>query len=149
MLPGKKFVTGNQAPFISKEFSKVFMLRSKCRNIFLNEKAEESRQKYNKQRNLCAILSKESKRNYFNPVCHGVFLSGHARGVHSAPMRKSWWENAFGMKFGTVILCNVTNKQKILVEKIFQNCSYRYDGITKHVIFLEKLCEKWLKYVFF
>ena len=36
-----------------------------------------------------------------------------------------------------------------MVEKIFQNCSYRDDDITDYVNFFEKLCEKWLKYVFF
>ena len=53
-------------------------------------------------------------------------------------MPKSW-------KFGAVILCNVTKK---VVEKN-QNCSYRDDDVTNHVIFFEKLCKKWLKYVFF
>ena len=38
------------------------------------------------------------------PFYLGVFLSDHA-GVP-----KSWQENAFDMKFGTVILCNVTKK---------------------------------------
>ena len=34
------------------------MLQSKLRNIFLKERAEESRQIYNKQRNLCVTLLK-------------------------------------------------------------------------------------------
>ena len=36
-----------------------------------------------------------------------------------------------------------------MVEKFFQNCSYSDDDITDYVNFFEKLCEKWLKYVFF
>ena len=39
------------------------------------------------------------------------------------------------MKFGTVILCNVTKK---IVEKNFQNCNYRDDDIN-YVNFFEKL----------
>ena len=59
--------------------------------------------------------------------------------------RKSWKENAFDMKYDTVILCNVTKK---MVEKSFQNCSYMDDDVTNYVNFFEKLCKKWLKYVF-
>ena len=50
------------------------------------------------------------------------------------------------MKFGTVILCNVT---KTMLDKDFQNRSYRDHDVTNYVYFLEKLCDKWLKYVFF
>ena len=49
------------------------------------------------------------------------------------------------MKFGKVILCNVTKK---MVEKNFQNCSIRDDDATNYVKFFEKLCKKWLNYVF-
>ena len=51
------------------------------------------------------------------------------------------------MKFGTDILCNVTKKK--MLEKDFQNCSCRNDDVTNYVNFFEKLCKKWLKYVFF
>ena len=50
------------------------------------------------------------------------------------------------MKFGTVILFNVTKK---MVEKKIQNCSYRDDDVTNYVNFFQKLCQKWMKYVFF
>ena len=46
------------------------------------------------------------------------------------------------MKFGTVILCNVKKKWQ-------KNCSYRDDDVTNYANFFEKLCNKWLKYVFF
>ena len=39
--------------------------------------------------------------------------------------------------------------QKKMEEKHFQNSSYRDDDITNYANFFEKLCEKWLKYVFF
>ena len=55
----------------------------------------------------------------------GVFLSDYAPGGK---------KNAFHMKFGTAILCNVTKK---LVEKKFQNCSHRDDDVTNYVNFLE------------
>ena len=49
------------------------------------------------------------------------------------------------MKFGTIILCNVT---KNVVDEYFQNCSHRDDNVTNYVNFFEKLCEKWLKYIY-
>ena len=33
--------------------------------------------------------------------------------------------------------------------KKFQHCSYGDDGVTNYVNFFEKLCEKWLKCIFF
>ena len=39
--------------------------------------------------------------------------------------------------------------QKNIVEKNFQNCSYRDDEVTNYVNFVEKKKKKWLKYGFF
>ena len=36
-----------------------------------------------------------------------------------------------------------------MVEKNIQNCSYKDDDVTNYVNVFEKLCKKWLKYVFF
>ena len=41
------------------------MLRSRLRNKFLTTKTEESKQLYNKQRNLCVTLLRKAKRNCF------------------------------------------------------------------------------------
>ena len=50
---------------MNKSLSKVVMLRSKFRNIFLKNKTEENRRNYSKQRNLCVALLRRSKRKYF------------------------------------------------------------------------------------
>ena len=42
--------------------------------------------------------------------------------AHSAPLHKSWQENAFDMKFDTVILCKVTKK---MIEKKFKIAAIR------------------------
>ena len=57
-----------------------------------------------------------------------------------------WWENAFDMKFGTVILCYVTKKNG---GKNFQNCRYRDDDITNCVNFSWKIMRKMAKIRFF
>ena len=41
------------------------MLRSKFRNRFLKEKAEESKSIYNKQKNIRVSLLHKTKRNYY------------------------------------------------------------------------------------
>ena len=65
----------------------------------------------------------------------GYFCLIMPRGVRSVhPLRKPWKENAFDMKFGTVILCNLTKK---VAEKNLENCSCRDDGVTNYVIFLK------------
>ena len=60
-----KFLRANHSKFVTKEVSKVFMLRTKLRNKFLKKKTLESRAKYNKQRNICVSLIKKAKRNYY------------------------------------------------------------------------------------
>ena len=62
----KKFVRGNQAPFMNKNFSKATMIRSKLRNYFLKNKSEESRVKYTKQRNYCVSLLRKTKKDYYS-----------------------------------------------------------------------------------
>ena len=49
------------------------------------------------------------------------------------------------MKYGTVVLRNI---KKNMIEKNLQNWSYRDDDIINYDNIFEKLCEKWLKYVF-
>ena len=64
----KKYLRGNQSPFMNKSLSNAIMLRSKFRNISLKNITEENRRNYSKQRNLCIALLLKSKRKYFgNP----------------------------------------------------------------------------------
>ena len=58
----KKYVRGNQSPFMNKTLSKAIMQRSKLRNLFLKKRTEENRNNYVKQRNLCVTLLQKSKR---------------------------------------------------------------------------------------
>ena len=50
---------------MTKSLRKIIMLHSRLRNKFLKTKTEESKQLYNKQRNLGVTLSRKAKRNYF------------------------------------------------------------------------------------
>ena len=64
----KKYVRGNESPFMNKTLSKVIMQRSKLRNLFPKKRTEENRNNYVKQRNLCATLSRKSKREFFGSL---------------------------------------------------------------------------------
>ena len=50
---------------MDKTLSKVIIQRSKLRNIFLKNRTEENRNNYAKQRNLCVILPRKSKREFY------------------------------------------------------------------------------------
>ena len=61
----KRYLRGNQSPFMNETLAKAIMHRSKLRNIFLKNRTEENRKNYAKQRNLCVTLLRKSKREYF------------------------------------------------------------------------------------
>ena len=57
----KKYVKGNQSPFMNKTLSKAIMLRTNLRNKFLKNRSNENKTNYVKQRNQC-FSSKENKK---------------------------------------------------------------------------------------
>ena len=58
----------NHATFMTKEVRKAIMIRSKLRNKFLQDKNEQSRNDYQKQRNLCVALFRKAKQQYFSSL---------------------------------------------------------------------------------
>ena len=61
----KRYLRGNQSPFMNKTLVKAIMVRSKLRDVFLKNKTEENISNYSKQRNLCVTLLQKSKKEYF------------------------------------------------------------------------------------
>ena len=61
----KKYASGNQMPFFTKELSKEIMTRFRLRNKYLKNRNEENRAIYVKQRNSCVSLLRKSKKKYF------------------------------------------------------------------------------------
>ena len=53
-------------PFFNKELSKARMMRTKLRNIFLQNRSEENRKRYTKQRNFWVSLLRKTKKRYEN-----------------------------------------------------------------------------------
>ena len=60
-----KYLRANCAPFVTKELSKANMLRSKLRNQNLKCKSEEARARFKIEENLCVILLKKTRRDYY------------------------------------------------------------------------------------
>ena len=54
--PKKKYITANQASFMTKELNKEIMTRSRLRNKFPRFRLEENKKAYNEQRNRCITL---------------------------------------------------------------------------------------------
>ena len=66
----KKHVRGNQMSFFDTELSKAIMTRTKLHNNFLQNKSEQNRKLYAKQRHFCVPLLRKVKKRLF------FFLSG-------------------------------------------------------------------------
>ena len=49
---------------MTKELSKVIMLRTRSRHQFMKMKTPEAKAKHNKQRKICVSLTRKAKRNY-------------------------------------------------------------------------------------
>ena len=62
----KKYLRGNNMPFMTKELSKAIMHRSKLRKKYLKQKNAFNKRKYNEQRNYCVSLLRRNKKKYFN-----------------------------------------------------------------------------------
>ena len=59
----KKYVRGNNKPFMTKAYSKAIMHRTRLRNKFLKNPTDSNKVLYNRQRNYCvSLLRKEKKR---------------------------------------------------------------------------------------
>ena len=52
----KKYIHGNNKPFITKALSKAIMQRTRLRNKFLKNPTNQNRLSYTKQRNFCLSL---------------------------------------------------------------------------------------------
>ena len=70
----KKHTRCNQMPFINKELSKAIMIRTKLRNIFLQNRSEENRIRYTKQRNFCVSLLRKTKKRYYENLNKKSFV---------------------------------------------------------------------------
>ena len=60
---------------MTKEFRKAISNRSRLKNKFRKIPSEENEKVYEKQRNKCVPIRKESIRNYFNKLANGNIVT--------------------------------------------------------------------------
>ena len=60
-----KYIRANNSPFMTRELRKTVMLRSKMKNIFNKNNSVVAKEAYKKQRNLCTMLLRRAKNNYY------------------------------------------------------------------------------------
>ena len=65
MMHTPQVIRANNAPFMTKELCKAFMVRSRLRNKYMEIKTAESREAYKKQRNYCTYLLRKTKKSYY------------------------------------------------------------------------------------
>ena len=63
-----KYIRGNQQPFITKEYTKAVMTRSRFRNKYLLNRTPENKFNFTQQRNFCVNLLRKIKREYYNSL---------------------------------------------------------------------------------
>ena len=61
----KKYVCGNNKPFMTKAYSKAVMQRTRFRNEFLKNPNDQNKLFYSKKRNYCVSLLRKEKKEYF------------------------------------------------------------------------------------
>ena len=71
----KKKIRGNQAPFMTKEYSKAIMTRSRIKNRYNKWKSRENYLEYQKAKNNCKKIGALAKRNYFTKVTENGIMS--------------------------------------------------------------------------
>ena len=115
----KKFLRGNQAPFMTKEFRKAIYNRSRLRNKFCKIPSEENEKLYKKQRNRCVAIRKKSIRNYFNKIANRNILTNRNFWKISKPFlsNKGHLENVdIMLNHNNRIICNNHELVKIFNE---------------------------------
>ena len=69
----KKYIRGNNAPFMNRTLSKAFMHRSKLKNRYNKKPNEANKTSYNQQRNYCVSLLRKEKKKYYNNLDLKIF----------------------------------------------------------------------------
>ena len=69
----KKYIRGNNVPFMNRTLSKAFMHRSKLKNRYNKKPTEANKTSYNQQRNYCVSLLRKEKKKYYNNLDLKIF----------------------------------------------------------------------------
>ena len=89
----KKYVRGNQVPFMNRDFQKAIYTRTRLKNKYWRDPSRENEPADKKQKNLCVSIRRKSITNYLNKFTD--------KGLKT---NKSFWKfiNPFSTNKGTL-----------------------------------------------
>ena len=90
-----KYIRSNSCNFITKELRKAIMNRSKPRNKFLKTRNEESRRRFNRQRNFCVSLLHKTEKCFFGKLDHRVVSANRFWKTVSPPFSEMAFHKEF------------------------------------------------------
>ena len=105
-----KYLRANHSPFVTKDLRKTIMMRSKLRNQYSKCKSEEARARFKIHRNLCVILLRKARRNYYENLELGSINDS-----------KKFWnavKPVFGNKVTTRSNITLIENQKVVTSEI-------------------------------
>ena len=72
----QKVVSGNQAPFMTKDLSKAIMMKSKAKNQYVKWPSRENYLAFKRAENNCTSRNKKAKEDYFKETTkYGVMTN--------------------------------------------------------------------------
>ena len=71
----KKFIRGNQAPFMTRNLRKEIHTKSSFRNEFCKNPTKENEKLYKKQRNKCVALRRKCIKEYFHSMSNNNIVT--------------------------------------------------------------------------
>ena len=123
--------SGNNAPFMNREFQKEIYVRSRLRNKYWVEPTTENKVAYQKQRNKCVKIRRKSIKRYMDKISE--------KGIQT---NKSFWNfiKSFMINKGMI----ASNKITLIEEKNVITDEYKISQtFNKHYInIVEKSCGK-------
>ena len=131
----KKYVRGNNKPFMTKAYSKAIMHRTRLRNKFLKNPTDSNKVLYNRQRNYCVCLLRKEKKEYFANLNEKT-ITGNRKFWHTL---KPFLSDKVKSK-EAIILVNKENveSKESEVAKIFNEF---FSNIVKNLEIPEYQCE--------
>ena len=108
---------------MAKEFRKAISNRSRLKNKFRKIPSEENEKVYEKQRNKCVPIRKESIRNYFNKLANGNIVTNRNFWKIIKPFlsNKGYLENIdIMLSHNNKIVCNYLELVKVCNEHFIE-----------------------------
>ena len=120
----QKYIRANQANFMDSKLNQAIMLRSKLRNKFLKSRSNKDREAYKIQQNLCVILLRQNKKDYFETL-----------DIKSVTGNKMFWKTVaplFSNKSKASNKITLSKNEKLIIND--QKCAEVYNNYFSSIV---------------